>query len=61
MSVLQPREKSMVNSLKTILKELKKLENSHSFKGVYYNGHAFNKIQNDMFDCVNGIKEDAKK
>jgi len=59
--VLHQREKSMVNSLKAILKELKKLEKSNSFKGVYYDGHAFNEIQNDIFDCINLIKEDAKK
>jgi len=61
MATLQPREKAMINSLKAILKELKKLENSKSFKGVYYDGHSFNKFQNDMFDCINVIKEDAKK
>lgn len=61
MSVLQPREKSIVNSLKSILKELRKLEESESFKGIYYDKHSFDKLKSDMFECINTIIEDSKK
>lgn len=47
----------LINSLKIILNELEKLEKSKEFKGVYYDSRAFNKIKNDMLDCINTIKK----
>lgn len=55
------KTKEMLNSIENIMKELKKLEDSNSFKGVYYNVHAFNELQYNLCECINLIEEDNKK
>jgi len=54
-------DKTMIYSLNIILKELKKLEKTKSFKGVYYDVHAFNQIEKVFINCIDLIKRDRDR
>lgn len=54
------REKSMVKSLNTIIKELNKLEHTECYKGVYIDSHAFNVMRSNLIESMEAIKNDIK-